>query len=211
MVTCPWCGTSYEQFQPTCSKCGGSLPLPVEESAPAEQANLRVPPPAPRDLPRNYVWRILGADAGAIVGGILGFVGLVFVMVGVPLTLSLATIFVSLPFVLLGLVLLVAGSILFILRYREAQATVEVLREGEPVLGTIEQVYQNLQVQVNGRNPWTIVYRFEALGKSHEGRVTTLSQPSLNQEPGKPVYVLIEPGNPARNTIYPHPYGYYGL
>jgi len=211
MVTCPWCGTSYEEFQPTCSKCGGSLPLPVEEAPERAKERLRVPPPAPRELPRNYVWRILGADAGAIVGGILGFIGLIFVLVGVPLTLTLAAVFVGLPFTILGFVFLGVGAGLLVWRYREAQATVVVLREGEPILGTIERVYQNYQVQVNGRNPWTIVYRFEALGKSHEGRVTTLSQPSLSQEPGRPVYVLIEPGNPERSTLYPHPYGYYGL
>ena len=211
MVTCPWCGTSYEEFQPTCSKCGGSLPLPTKKAPETVMKHLRVPPPAPRELPRNYVWRILGTDAPAIVGGILGFIGLIFVLVGVPLILALAAVFVGLPFAMLGFVFLAVGVILLVWRYREAQATVEVLREGEPILGTIERVYQNFKVQVNGRNPWTIAYRFDALGKSREGRVTTLSQPSLSQEPGKPVYVLIEPGNPARNTIYPHPYGYYGL
>jgi membrane protein implicated in regulation of membrane protease activity len=211
MITCPWCGTNYATFQSNCDNCGGSLPLPAESIPRPLAEALHVPPPAPRRLPRNYVWRILLTDGWAIVAGVFALVGAIFGLVGGALTISIVAALVGLPFAGLGVLFLAVGMPMLLWRYREAQQTVEVLREGEAALGEIVSVYQNYHVQVNGRYPWSIVYRFEVSGSEYEGKVNTLSQPDLSQRPGKAVYVLYSRGEPGRNTIYPHLYGYYGI
>ena len=157
---------------------------------------ISIPPPAPRDVPRNYNWRILLTDGWAIVGGVFSLIGFIFGLVG-------------LPFAALGLLFLTGGMAALVRRYGLAQKTVEVLREGEPALGEILEVYQNFYVQVNGRHPWTIIYHFEVSGQEYEGKVTTLSRPDLRQQPGTQAYVLYAPADPTQNTIYPHPYGYH--
>jgi hypothetical protein len=211
MITCPWCGTNYTTFQSNCTNCGGSLPLPAESTPSDLAGELRVPPPPPRRLPKNYAWRILLTDGGAIVGGVFLLMGLIFGLVGAGLTISIVAIFVGLPFLGLGGLFLAIGIPLTVWRYRESQETIDVLRKGEAALGKITNVYQNYSVRINGRHPWNIEYRFEVGGQIHQGKVSTLSRPDLSQQPGRPVYVLYRPGEVTRNAIYPHPYGYYGL
>lgn len=211
MITCTWCGTSYADFQSQCDKCGGSLPLPAEVAPAPSTETLPAPPPAPRRVPQNYARRILSADGWAIAGGIFVLMGIIFGVVGTILTITIVTAFVGIPFVGLGTVFLVAGGAFLIWRNQYAQETVEVLKHGAPVMGTIVGVRQNYQVRINGRCPWEVVYRFEVDGRGYEGKVSTMSMPDLSQQPGKPTYVLYMPGEPEQNTIYPNPYGYYGL
>jgi hypothetical protein len=209
MITCPWCGTHYKSFQPTCRQCGGTLPLPPESVAGTAGSALRVPPPPPRQVPRNYIARILSTNAIAIVAGIFILLGAIFLPVGLGLIIPIAA--VGLPFAILGLAFLGAGVPLMVRRYRQAKETAEILRMGLSVLGEIVSVSQNYAIQVNGRFPWTIVYRFRVESHEFEGKVSTLSTPTLGQQAGRAVYVLYDRDNPARNTIYPHPYGYYGF
>ena len=209
MITCPWCGTSYKTFQPNCRNCGGSLPLPVERDSDASVENLEIPPPAPRDVPRNYIWRVLLSDGWALTGGIFALVGAIFGVVGIALTIGIITAFIGLPFAAFGLLCFGGGTAVVIWRYQEAQKIKAVLKEGEAVLGEIEDVRQVLQVRVNGRHPWTIAYMFEVDGRLYQGKMTTLSQPDLGQRPETEIYVLYLRENPEQNTIYPHPYAYF--
>lgn len=207
MITCPWCGTGYTSFQPNCHNCGGSLPLPST----AEAAGLLAPPPPPRRVPRGYARRLLFTEAWGIVGLVLGILGVVFFPLGLALSLAVVTLFVGVPFLLLGLAFLGGGAGMLAWRYRRVQRTMEVLQTGQAALGEIVQIYENLHVQVNGRFPWTIAYRFSVQGRDYDGRVTTLSRPGPDDQPGRPVYVLYEAGDPPVNTLYPSPYGYYGV
>ena len=211
MITCPWCGTNYLEFQTNCSSCGGSLPLPQEKPVELPEERLAVPPLAPRDVPRNYVWRVMSVDGWAITGGIFALLGAIFGVVGIALTVAVITAFLGIPFAIIGIAFLGGGLALLIWRYQQAQITAVVLRDGQAALGEIVVVHQNLQVRINGRHPWTVRYSFEAGGQAYRGSVTTLSQPDLRQQPGKGVYILYQPDNPQQNTIYPHPYGYYGV
>ena len=211
MITCPWCGMNYTSFQSSCESCGGSLPLPVEKPPEKAIEEISVPPPAPRNVPRNYAWRVLSTDGWAISGGVFFLIGAVFGVVGMVLTVNIITAFIGLPFLGIGVLFFTGGAAALIWRYQEAHKTADVLRDGEAVLGEIETVHQNLYVRVNGRHPWTITYWFDVHGREYLGKVTTLSQPDLGQRPGKGVYVLYQPENPDHNTIYPHPYGYYSI
>jgi hypothetical protein len=211
VIICPWCGTHYAEFQSSCNKCGGSLPLPPVQSEAVAEIKLAPPPPAPRSVPDSVARRILFIDAWGIVGLVFGLLGAIFLILGIALTLPLVTAVVGLPFDGFGALFLALGLPLLIFRYGKAKRTVELLRQGTPVQGQIVQVSQNHNVRVNHRHPWTIRYRFEAMGRGYEGQVTTLAQPDLSQQPGRPVYVLYQTADPEQNTIYPSPFGYYSL
>ncbi len=180
------------------------VPTPSTES-------LVAPPPPPRDVPRQVIWRILFSDGWTIAALVFSLLGFVFGVVGTALTISLVAVFVGLPFAGLGVLFLGAGIPILVWRYQMAHTTVEVLEQGEATLGEIVSVYQNYHVRVNGRYPWTVEYRYEVGGTQHRGKVTTLSRPDLSQQLGKQVYVLHMRDDPGQNTIYPSPYGYYGL
>ncbi len=212
MITCPWCGTSYTEFRSKCSSCGASLPLPprtvpiaVDEEW---EQDLAVPPPPPRAVPHNYVWRLLSADAKSVVGLILTPIGAVFAPLGLMLTLTVVAAPVGIPFLAVGTPMLIAGLLLFARSYQAAQQATNVLATGEAVLGRIVEVDENLSVSINGRHPWRIRYQFPVEGHELEGTVHTLQPPGPGQQPGRPTYVLIAPGNPTQNTIYPPLYSH---
>jgi hypothetical protein len=77
--------------------------------------------------------------------------------------------------------------------------------EGEPVVGRIESTEANYSVQVNGRNPWTIAYRYHANGQDYEGKVTTLQTPGEALQAGCEAVVLYLPSAPQFSSLYPHP------
>ena len=216
MITCPWCGTNYEDFQSNCDNCGGSLPLAVEvapvpaEPEPMTQMPLS-PPLPPRQIPKKVISRMLLTDAGMITGSIFLLLGAIFFMVGMALVVAIITLPVGIPFAGLGFIFLVVGGVLFFWRYENARQTISILRDGQAALGEITHVTQNYHVRVNGRYPWVIQYRFKVHGKNYQGKLSTLSQPDLSQQPGKAVYVLYQQNNPEKSTLYPSPYGYFGL
>lgn len=210
MITCPWCGTSYERFQSFCSQCGGSLPAPAEETTPQQTgAELAAPPLPPRKVPRRTALRMLFTDGFAIASLIFLLMGAIFGLLGVALTISGVAAFVGVPFAALGVLFLAAGIPILVWRLRKAQATVSVLEQGQAVVGEIVNVRQEYRVRVNGRHPWVVDYAYEVAGSSYQGQVTTLSMPDLSQQPGKAVYVLYLGHDPEQSTLYPSPYGYY--
>jgi hypothetical protein len=151
------------------------------------------------------VWKLLLSDGWAIAASVFVLLGGIFTITGVPLTLAVVTAFVGLPFAALGVLFLVPGVVILMKRYENATTIVRVLREGEAVLGRIATVSVNPNVQVNGRNPWTITYAFDVAGAQHEGRVTTLIEPGWQLQPGRAAYVLYLPENPESSSLYPHP------
>jgi hypothetical protein len=207
MIICPYCGTNYLAFQPNCKNCGA--PLPAAPDAPLAEGfsldTLPPPPPAPRPVADSYAWRLMLADGWGIVSLVFILLGGIFALVGGALTLGIITAVVGIPFLVLGLGFLAGGYLLGSSRLNAARQTVRVLREGRATEGTIAAVEENLNVQVNGRNPWTITYQFRVDGQQREGRVTTLNPPGLNLQPGRPAYFLNLPDTPQASTLYPHP------
>jgi len=208
MVTCPWCGTTYEPFLSNCKRCGGTIPPPAESHAAGHEGSVATPPtppPPPRTVSGSYVWRVLGADGWAIACLVFGLLGTIFTSVGVPLTLARVTAFVGIPFAVFGLLSLAAATALGAWRYREAQQTVEVMRTGEVVEGRIVELTQNLSVRINGRSPWVIRYEFVTAGQAYEGQASTLKTPGPALQQGQRACVLYLPQAPARNVLYPRP------
>ena len=207
MITCPYCGTNYQSFQPNCKNCGAPLPAGPDATLTANtgEAHPAAPPPPPRPVADSYAWRLMLADGWAVVGLVFLLLGAIFTLVGAALTLGIITALVGLPFLVMGLGFLAVGGALASSRLTAARQTVRVLREGQATDGTIASVEQNLNVRVNGRNPWTITYQFRAGGQQQEGRVTTLNVPGANLQPGRTAYVLYLPQSPQYNSLYPHP------
>ena len=208
MVTCPWCGTTYETFVSNCERCGGTMPPPSQNHPEGHEGGFAaplMPPPPPRPVSGGYVWRVLVTDGWAIACLVFGLLGAIFTLVGVPLTLAMVTAFVGVPFAALGLLFLAGATALGAWRYREAQQTVAVMRTGEAVEGRIVELTQNLNVRINGRNPWVIRYEFHAAGQPYEGKVSTLQTPGPALQQGQRACVLYLPQAPARNVLYPRP------
>lgn len=202
MITCPYCGTSYERFQSNCGNCGAPLPPPPAPVSAQSPAELPAPPPAPRQIPGSYGWRLLFIDGWGITAGVFALLGVIFTVLGTILALSLRDAPVGLPFLGLGILFLIFGFPLLWWRLSKVRRTLAVLRRGETTTGQIVDVRQNLHVRVNQRHPWLITYRFQALGRDYEGQHSSLNQKSGMLQPGQPVYVLYALDDPDQNTLY---------
>ena len=71
------------------------------------------------------------------------FIGAVFALIGVILTISIVAAFVGLPFVGIGVLFLIIGVPILVWRYQEAQGAMEVLRLGYPVKGQITRHFSS--------------------------------------------------------------------
>jgi hypothetical protein len=205
MVTCPWCGTNYLEFQSNCKNCGGPLNRPVEQADMEAGESLPTPPPPPRSISDSYAWRLMMSDGWAITAGVFALMGVIFAPLGIVLTVGIVTAFVGIPFVIIGLAFLGAGGGILYWRYQEMHRTVEVLRDGVATRGQILEAQENLAVMVNNRHPWTISYHFELNGEERQGKVSTLNTPGPQLQPGKVACVLYLPNAPDKHMLYPHP------
>ncbi len=210
MVTCPWCGTSYAAFQSNCDRCGGPLPPPLAAGAAGPAANreagsLRTPPPPPRPVADSYAWRLVMSEGLGVVGLVFTFLGGIFALLGLVMTIAIVTAFVGVPFLVLGLALLVGGGLVIQSRLTLARQTVAVLRTGQPAAGQIARVEENLNVRINNQHPWTISYAFRVQDREYQGSVNTLNLPGPDLQPGQAACVLYLPEAPQHNSLYPHP------
>jgi hypothetical protein len=140
-----------------------------------------------------------------IVAFVFGLLGVIFGLVGAGLTLAIITAFVGVPFLLLGLIFLVAALLIGRRRYHRARQVVKVLRVGESTQGQIVDVHQDYAVRVNRRHPWVIRYQFRVNGQDYKGDVRTLNPVGASMQTGTPVCILYLPDAPQWNSIYPHP------
>ena len=206
MITCPWCGTSYDEYTSNCNNCGGALPKTsgIQEPGRAVEMQQPSPPPlAPRPLLDNYIWRQMGADGWVVASGILLLLGVIFAPLGLALTVAQVTAFVGLPFLFLGVVFLFTAIPLLILRYQKFQRSAIILQDGEAVLGSIDSLEQNYSVRVNRRHPWIIAYSFKVHGRNYDGCQSTLTTPRPDLHPGTAFYVLYDPNDPTQSLLYP--------
>lgn len=181
MITCLYCGTNYAKFRSNCKNCGGPLPKPEEQAAVyaiMDAPDERVPdaPPAPRQISNGYVWKLLLSDGWGVSAFVFLIMGIIFFPIGTTLTLGIVTAFVGIPYSLLGLLFIGGGLGVGYWRFQHKSKTVEVLRNGLPAVGEVLNVTQNYNVQVNGRNPWTIEYFFRLDGKDYEGESDYVEQ-----------------------------------
>ena len=214
MITCPRCGTQYQEFQFECDKCGASLPLPSADGSGPEEltptADVPIAPSMPpRQVPKMALGRLLRRQPSAIVGGIFLLVELLIFGVVTLAISSFASLPDSLFFLLFNLGFILIGAVLFFIGFQKAQQTVRIMREGQAALGEITDVSLNYNVRINNRHPWIIQYSFKVFGSEYQGKMSTLSQPDEDYQPGKVVYVLYQQNTPQKNTLYPGIFGYF--
>jgi hypothetical protein len=206
MITCPWCGTNYTEFQSNCKNCGGTLQPARESTTPSvSTGNIPVPPPAPREISNHYAWRLMMTDGWSIAAFVFTLLGGIFSLVGAGLTLGVVTAFVGVPFLAFGLAFLASGVGILIWRYNRTLKMVEVLRDGVSARGEIMDVHENYSVEINNRYPWVIRYQFQFIGQTYTGEVSTLNPVGQEFQAGNAVCVLYLPAEPQWNCIYPHP------
>ena len=214
MITCPKCGTQYQEFQFECDRCGAPLPLPPadgsgsEEITPVSDEPI-APSMPPRQVPTMALWRLLRRQPSAIVGGIFLLIELlIFGVVTIAIS-SFVSLSDSLFFLLFNLGFIMIGAVLFFIGFQKAQQTVRIMRDGQAALGEITEVSLNYSVRINNRHPWIIQYSFKVFGSDYQGKMSTLSQPDEDYQPGKAVYVLYQQDNIQKNTLYPGIFGYF--
>jgi len=81
---------------------------------------------------------------------------------------------------------------------------VDVLRWGEALVGQVTDVQENLAVMINSRHPWNIDTSLRSTIKFMKARFTTLNRPGSICSPATNLCLFMQ-GNPALNTLYPHP------
>jgi len=209
-LTCPWCDVSYTDFQPKCPNCGGGLPPPPQDevetglnfSFSSVVEPLSPPPPAPRSVPNNYIWRQLMTDAGGIVALVFLILGTVFTLVGGVATLTIVGAFVGIPFLILGIIFLAVAIPLMLNRHKKVSQMRHVLETGELISGQLVSLERNHSVRVNGRYPWALTYRFQVAGQEYTNKTHTLDRPGEQFQPGQSVYIFYRLEDPGQNLLY---------
>jgi hypothetical protein len=208
MISCPYCGTQYQTFQPNCKNCGAPIPASSPDlfQTVLDAFVSSIEPPAPpREIVKSYIWKLFMTDGSGVTVMILMIIGFVFLMVGLGLIFGVMTIFVGIPFSLLGAAMFISGLKLGIRQYREKEMIVDVLKTGESVIGEITNLEENINVSINDRHPWLIEYDYVVGNRLYSGKVTTLNPPVMVLQPGKKMYVLYLPADPKKSSLYPHP------
>ena len=152
MIVCPWCGTNYIAFQSNCSKCGGPIQAPRTVTSTERTEEVVMAPPPPREISDSYRWKIMLADSWSVAAGIFALLGAIFSVVGFFLTIAIITAFVGIPFLGMGLLFLGGGGYVLYWRYNEALKAMNILRNGEGVLGQVTGAQVNYNVAVNASN-----------------------------------------------------------
>jgi hypothetical protein len=201
IITCRYCGTNHLEFQSNCKNCGAPLPAPEELAKGSRK--IVMPPSPPREISSSFAWRWLLTDGWSIAAFVFILLGGTFAITGLGLIAGIITAIIGIPFALLGIAFLGGGLGIAYWRYQMAQNALNVLRHGQSTRGEISSVEPNYNVRVNGRNPWTIGYRFTLDGQEYTGTVSTLNTPQV--EPGNPTAILYLANDPKHNGIYPRP------
>lgn len=190
MHTCPWCTTSYVNWQSQCSRCGGPL-APESGQGPGPK-----PPPAPREMPKTYVRRVRWTqNIGTLVG--LGFaaIGSLF---SIPMIINKLWLPALIP-----AFFFVGGVSMFRYSWNIAAARLRTFRFGKAVLGEVHQVGVDATQHVNGQHPAKVIYRFRIGDQLHEGAVISFDSTASERSSGQPVWVLYTESDPAENAIFP--------
>lgn len=173
-VQCGWCTSSNRRdLNTNCTNCGGELPH--------IPGTLRLPKPprTPRVLPKGYENKVL-------------YWKNVFFMIGAIFMIFFFTII----FPIIGF---------FLIRYglKNARNKIYALKHGEPIQGSIQEIFTDRSQTINNENPLRINYTFKTKEGLTEGHVIVWDKANLKRETGEEIWVVYNPKNTIQNSIWP--------
>ncbi len=199
MHTCPWCGTGYLDFRPTCQSCGGALPT-APGSAPADP-----PPPPPRALPPGFRRRTLYTK------NVYTMIGIIFTPIGGLFTAIFTAVAIGTGewMILLGgaigSIFLIAGILMLRHGLRRGHGILRAFEHGLVASGRVTRVYHDTSIKINGRSPWAVEYAFAPRsGESDRTGTAHGWDDAVGQmQPAQRVHVLYVESDPSQSTLYP--------
>lgn len=198
-INCPWCSQRVPDTDLDCRQCGGPLPPPIgDDPGPS-------PPLPPRKLPAGYKRRMLFTNE------VFPLVGLIFLLIGFPLGLIFIILGIVLPGMWVfivgggsvgGIFTLLGGAMLFA-GIQSGLRKIRPFEHGQATVGEVVELFRDRSIQVNGRNPWRIIYTFKVHGAPYEGKVLSWQHAPQSQAVGNKIFVLYMPDDPDQNVVYP--------
>lgn len=184
-VTCGWCNTKIPPpvAVTNCPNCGGTLPA----VASAERGE--APPPPPRELPKEFVQRLIfWKNVEVILGVIFLAIGIVMAIPSCGITLLLALL----------------GGFIFWHGYSKASNRIEGLRKGIAAEGEIIWAGRDTSTSINNEHPYKVNFRFHGQdGKVYDGSKTSWDPQMSGHFEGEPIWVVYVPADPAKCCIWP--------
>ncbi len=157
-------------------------------------------PAAPREISGD-----MRADAGER-GRFLRLFGAISLGVGglLAVLFTILAIAAGLPPLggFLGLAWVVAGLTLYLLGARAARRALRVYAHGAAASGEIVEVRKNLALRMNGKNPWEVIYRFQASSAEITGKARFWDDLMPEGRRGDRVSVVYDLDNPKNNALW---------
>lgn len=184
------------------TKRGGKKSEPEPELAPGDwrrQPSDLAPPP-PRE-PSARTIQLVHAYAGS--QRVTLILGVIFLVVGLPLSLILSRAVGVGLFGYFFLLFPLVGLALTVTVVRENQREIHAHRMGVPAMATVVFRGLDMSTSVNDRHPFMIRWELEVAGQKYEGKLSHMEE-SLLADLGLngQIVVLYDPTNPKVNTAY---------
>ncbi|MFS4468058.1 hypothetical protein [Maribacter sp. 2210JD10-5] len=181
ILKCGWCGTSNRRdLVKSCENCGGELPSIPGLGRPPD------PPKAPRFITEKLRQDIIlykNMEAG--IGRILIIFGFLSLCVGVGII-----------FILTGLFFRNTGR-------KKAKTKLDVLRNGVPTKGVIQEIKKDLSRYENRIHPYLITYTFYTPKGGHKSEIVVWDSANWKRQKNEHLWVLFDIDDITKNTIWP--------
>ena len=171
-MRCGWCETNNPTTETQCVGCGGPLQHPGATRGPA-------PAEAPRAIPARFVRRTrrTALGFGAAFAAVGAGVSLLFLIAGLLLPLMFSGLLIGLPLTAVGALLARHGL-------RQAEARLDLLRNGTPAEGRV------VELKTGSSGGWLLHYTFEADGETRSGQIATADAEITRFQPGDPLWIV---------------------
>lgn len=137
--------------------------------------------------------RLFGAIWAGVAGGV-ALLNLLLSVVGTP-AMSLGA--------LLGGAFALCGSLLWLVGRWQQAAAESLFRDGVEVSGVVKEVFRDVRVRMNGRNPWRVVYEIEGPdGRPSRGTATFWDDEAPHATAGQRVIALCDRQKPSRSVLW---------
>lgn len=171
----------------------------------ARRPRAEPPGPMPAAPPRPLPPGVTGAPGGGfllIFGSIFAGVASIFIVVGLIIAFTTGDngglIMAGVPLIHFTIGV---GAISYSLHHRQRRRDLAV--NGVATVATVAEVGHEPMVKVNGKNPFTLEYTFEANGQSYGGKRRSMNRAMTAHVPDDSIWVVYDREDPSRNMEWP--------